>query len=56
MCFVAKDLYISNEKVLVLERVRSIRYRLNAMLLDFGKKWGHGSKMKYKHGLSDCKA
>ena len=56
VCFVSKDLYISNEKVFVLGRVRSTSSRLIAMLLDFEEKWEHGSKMKYKHGLSDCKA
>ena len=39
----------------MLERVRSTSSRLIAMLLDFEEKWEHGSKMKYKHGLSDCK-
>ena len=40
------------EKVLALERIRSTRYRLMAMLLDFEEKWKYSFKAKYKHGLS----
>ena len=35
VCFDENNLCISKEKVRVLERVRSTRYRLIAMLLDF---------------------
>ena len=38
VCFDANNLCISKEKVLALERVRSARYRVMAMLLDFEEK------------------
>ena len=39
MGFVANNLCMYKQKVLVLERVRSTIYRLIAMLLDFEEKW-----------------
>ena len=40
------------EKVVALERVRSTRSRVMALLLDFEEKWKYSFKEKYKHGLS----
>ena len=37
--FVENNLCMYKQKVLVLERVRSISYRLISMLLDFEEKW-----------------
>ena len=42
VCFDADNLCISKEKDGVFERVRSTRYRLIAMLLDFEEKWEYG--------------
>ena len=40
------------EKFVALERVRSARYIVMALLLDFEEKWKYSFKEKYKHGLS----
>ena len=52
LCFDANNLCISKEKVVALERVRSARYRVMAILLDFEEKSKCSFKAKYKHGLS----
>ena len=39
----------------VVWQVRSTSFKLIARLLDFEEKWENKFKIRYKHGLSDCK-